>query len=234
MPLITKFKLNTCVPYIIKYPNPAFDTKNSPITTPIKDMEIFNFKEETIVCKLAGITSLSNICFLVAPNDFSNLILLASIFKKPLYIVIILTIKLINKAMTIIDLTFAPIQIIKIGPKATLGRELIKVKNGSITLAINLNEYKIIAINKPKTIPKIKAMAVSIKVVKICVIKLPFNNKSLIVLKIKLGDEKIKLFKIPTLVKISHKLKIKTIKPICVIKTNKLNLFSFFISDEHI
>ena len=52
----------------------------------------------------------------------------------------ILTIKFINKAITIIELVLAPIQIIKIGPKATLGNEFINVKNGSTTLAINLKE----------------------------------------------------------------------------------------------
>ena len=31
IPVITKFKLNTCEPYIIKYPNPSFETSNSPM-----------------------------------------------------------------------------------------------------------------------------------------------------------------------------------------------------------
>ena len=46
----------------------------------------------------------------------------------------IVIIKEISKAITIIELILAPIQIIKIGPKDTLGRELIIVKYGSITL----------------------------------------------------------------------------------------------------
>ena len=50
----------------------------------------------------------------------------------------IVIIKDINKAIMIIDLMLAPLQIIMIGPKATLGRLLIIVKYGSRTLAINL------------------------------------------------------------------------------------------------
>lgn len=34
IPMITRFKLNTCEPYMIRYPIPSFDTRNSPIITP--------------------------------------------------------------------------------------------------------------------------------------------------------------------------------------------------------
>lgn len=34
IPVITKSKLNTCEPYIIKYPIPFFDTKKSPVIIP--------------------------------------------------------------------------------------------------------------------------------------------------------------------------------------------------------
>ena len=54
-----------------------------------------------------------------------------------------------------------------IGPKATFGRELIIVKNGSMILAIILNSYSIIAIINPREIPNIKAIIVSYIVVKI-------------------------------------------------------------------
>ena len=90
----------------------------------------------------------------------------------------------------------APIQIIKIGPKATFGREFIKVKNGSTTLAINLNEYNIIATIRPKTIPKLKEIIVSINVVNIWLNKFPSKNKSFNVFKTREGEEKIKLFMI--------------------------------------
>lgn len=42
--VITKFRLNTCDPYVIRYPNPFFDTNNSPIITPINDKLIFIFR----------------------------------------------------------------------------------------------------------------------------------------------------------------------------------------------
>ena len=42
---ITKSSLNTWPPYTIKYPNPAFDTKNSPEITPTNDKPIFTFNE---------------------------------------------------------------------------------------------------------------------------------------------------------------------------------------------
>ena len=53
------------------------------------------------------------------------------------------------------------------GPKATLGSEFNKVKNGSKTLAKNLDKYKIIDTNSPIIIPKKKAINVSYNVVKI-------------------------------------------------------------------
>ena len=34
-PVITRLVLNTCDPYIIKYPSPFFDTRSSPMITPI-------------------------------------------------------------------------------------------------------------------------------------------------------------------------------------------------------
>ena len=40
IPDITKVRLKTCVPYIIKYPIPALLTKNSPIITPINVSDI--------------------------------------------------------------------------------------------------------------------------------------------------------------------------------------------------
>ena len=75
MPLITKLKLNTCEPYSIKYPIPFFDTKNSPIITPIKDIRILSFNVEKILSILDGITKLNIILNLLLPNDFNSLIL---------------------------------------------------------------------------------------------------------------------------------------------------------------
>ena len=61
IPVITKLKLNTCDPYIIKYPTPSFDTKNSPIMTPIRDILTFIFSVFTIFFTLLGKNSLKNI-----------------------------------------------------------------------------------------------------------------------------------------------------------------------------
>ena len=58
---ITKSNLNTCPPYTIKYPRPAFDTKNSPEITPTKESPILTFKELINVEIFAGITILVNI-----------------------------------------------------------------------------------------------------------------------------------------------------------------------------
>ena len=35
---MTKVRLNTCDPYMIRYPIPSLETKNSPIITPIIDI----------------------------------------------------------------------------------------------------------------------------------------------------------------------------------------------------
>lgn len=59
--VITKSNLNTCPPYTIKYPSPAFETKNSPEITPTKESPIFTFKEFIKVFILAGITILVSI-----------------------------------------------------------------------------------------------------------------------------------------------------------------------------
>ena len=41
--VITRSNWNTWPPYTIRYPNPAFDTKNSPEITPTKESPIFTF-----------------------------------------------------------------------------------------------------------------------------------------------------------------------------------------------
>ena len=124
MPVITKFKLNTCVPYIIKYPIPAFDVRNSPDITPIKHIDIFILSVFKIVILFDGIINFVNICIFVALNVFRSFIFELSVFRKPLYIFCIDTIKDINIAIVIILLVFAPSHIIINGPNATFGNEL--------------------------------------------------------------------------------------------------------------
>ena len=75
IPLITRLKLNTWEPYSIRYPIPFFDTKNSPIITPIKDILTFILTAFIIELKLPGNINLNSSCDFVAPNDFIKLIL---------------------------------------------------------------------------------------------------------------------------------------------------------------
>ena len=128
MPVITKFKLNICEPYSIKYPIPAFDVKNSPIITPIKHIEILIFNVFKITFLFSGITTFINILNFDALNVLNNFIFNLSVFSKPLYIVCILTIIEISIAIVIILLVLAPIHIIIIGPSATFGNEFNIVK----------------------------------------------------------------------------------------------------------
>ena len=63
--------------------------------------------------------------------------------------------------MVIIDLVLAPTQRIINGPKATLGKELIIVKNGlNILKRVFLNQ-KIEEIKKPRNVPIIKHRIIS-------------------------------------------------------------------------
>ena len=63
--------------------------------------------------------------------------------------------------MTIILDILAPTQIIIIGPKATFGKLLSIVKNGSTILDRSGNSYNKIAIRKPAEIPIAKESRVS-------------------------------------------------------------------------
>ena len=66
-----------------------------------------------------------------------------------------------------IALILAPTQIIKIGPRDTLGREFRTVRYGSITLDMNLLYHNMIAMNIPRTVPMIKLIIVSYEVIQI-------------------------------------------------------------------
>ena len=63
--------------------------------------------------------------------------------------------------MIIIDVWFAPINIIIKGPRATLGSELNMVRNGSIISAKVGNSYKMMAHPKPKEIPRANESSIS-------------------------------------------------------------------------
>ena len=59
--VITKSILNTCDPYIIKYPSPFFDTRSSPMITPIRLIEMLILQAFIRVIILLGKTALKNI-----------------------------------------------------------------------------------------------------------------------------------------------------------------------------
>ena len=75
IPVITRLRLNICDPYIIKYPIPAFDTRNSPVITPTNISDMLTLHVLIIVLKLLGRINFINICFLVAFRLFRNFIL---------------------------------------------------------------------------------------------------------------------------------------------------------------
>jgi len=66
--VITRSSLNTCPPYIIRYPSPALDTRNSPTITPTQARPTFIFIAETMVDMLAGSITFCRICSFVAPK----------------------------------------------------------------------------------------------------------------------------------------------------------------------
>ena len=126
--VITRFKLNTCEPYVIIYPKPCFDTKSSPIITPISDRLIFILRVFTKLGMLPLKMSFANIVIFDAPNDFIRVIFDGSVLIKELYILIIVVNTAIRRAINMIDLTFAPTQIIISGPREIFGSELSTVK----------------------------------------------------------------------------------------------------------
>lgn len=116
--VITKSSLNTWPPYTIKYPNPAFETKNSPEITPTNERPIFTFKELINVDILAGIIILVNIWNFDALNVFAIFIKSLSVFINPFKFSSIVTINDIAIAITIIAGVPAPTHIIIIGPQS--------------------------------------------------------------------------------------------------------------------
>ena len=80
---------------------------------------------------------------------------------KAAAIFIILIIALIMRAIAIIEFILAPTHIIINGPRATLGKEFIIVKYGSIILATVLLHQSIVAVISPITFARTKLIRVS-------------------------------------------------------------------------
>ena len=103
---------------------------------PIKESDKLSFNDDIISTLLDGIISFRIISFFVAPNTLNSLILSLSVLINPFKIVLKVTIKFISQAIKIIDSVFAPNQMMISGPKATFGKLLIIVINGSIIFFI--------------------------------------------------------------------------------------------------
>lgn len=164
--------------------------------TPIRDIDIFSFKADMISFLEEGMIRCNIISFLEAPSTLNNFIRYGSVAFIPFKIVINVTIKLISRAMKIIDFILAPIQIMIKGPSATLGRLLIIVMKGSNIFFNVGNIYSINAIIKPSKVLKVNDMITSNVVVKIWENKLLSLYKVIKVVIIFDGEEKIKAFMI--------------------------------------
>lgn len=164
-----------------------------------------------------------NIWYLVALNDFNRFILFLSVSMKPLYTVIMVTIRDISKAIIIIDLILAPKKIIIIGPMATFGRLFIIVKYGSITLYRKLFHHKMMAMVIPRMVPREKLIIVSYIVVHIWMNRSSLLYRFMIVVSILLGEDDMNGFMISLLASNSHDIMI-------VSKSSILNvLMSIFL-----
>lgn len=82
--VIVRLILNTCEPYMIKYPKPLLDTNNSPMMTPIRDMLILILKALIKFLRLLGNMTLKNIWNLLARILFISKIKLLSTDMNPL------------------------------------------------------------------------------------------------------------------------------------------------------
>ena len=95
---------------------------------PISDKLIFILRVFTKLGMLPLKMSFVNIFIFDAPNDFIRVIFDGSVFINELYILIIVVNTAIRRAINMIDLTFAPTQIIISGPNEIFGSELSTVK----------------------------------------------------------------------------------------------------------
>ena len=111
--------------------------------------------------KLAGKTSLNNICSLLALNVLSILIFSLSTLLKKFNADIIVIINDKEIATTTIPLIPVPAQTINIGANAVLGNAFKTTKNGSNILTAFSDKYNNIAINMPENVPINKAINVS-------------------------------------------------------------------------
>src|SRR5574344_542054 len=134
----------------------------------------------------------------------------------------------ISRAITIIDLILAPAHIIISRPNDTLGKLLIIVKYGSITLARNLFHHKILAIKIPIKVPSEKLISVSYVVIHICLNKLLLLYKLISELITLLGLENMNVFIISLSASICQVMINIKIMDTCTILINRFVVLIFF------
>ena len=151
--VITKSSLNTCPPYTIRYPRPAFETRNSPEITPTKERPIFTLRAFINVEIFDGNTIFEKICHLFALNVFAIFIRFLSVLEKPFNISKMVTPREIASAIVIIAGVPAPTHTIIIGPNATFGRLFRITKYGSATFEMKSDHHKMLASRVPINVP---------------------------------------------------------------------------------
>lgn len=192
IPHITNDKLKTCVPYNIKYPIPFLQDRNSPMITPINDIDKLILRADIISFFDDGIINFINMSNLFAPKTLNSFIKSLSQDSIPFKIVINVTIILIKSELKIIDLVDVPNQIIIRGPNDTFGKLFNITINGSNMCFNVLKEYNKSAIKNDTIKEIIKDIITSMVVVYICINKLLFLYKFINVVNILDGEEKIK------------------------------------------
>ena len=182
MDIITRSSWKICPPKIIRYPNPAPDTRYSPIIVPTHASPTLTFNTEIIFVREPGRMSLYSIWNLLAPMDFSRRILFLSHAKKPLRKPIIATIMHIKKVMTIIGLVPIPTQMMIRGPRAIFGRLLRTTIYGSSTFRKVSEHHNIIAATSPAVADIKNPYILSSRVILICIQRFSVFMSCLIIL----------------------------------------------------
>lgn len=102
---MTKSSLNTWLPYTIRYPSPARETRYSPTMTPTQLMPTLILRALMIVGTDAGSTTIVSICSLVAPSVLMRSCFSPVISSKPASTVITVTTRDISRPIMIMLLT---------------------------------------------------------------------------------------------------------------------------------
>ena len=136
----------------------------SPMTEPIHAMPTSIFSVLTNVFMLPGMTSFLRIWNLLAPMERMRSILFLSVARKPLSMLMMVTIMPISTAISTMDLLPLPHHTIMMGPSAIFGRALSTIRYGSKTRLKTSDHHRSRAINVPSTTAITKPRTVSYSV----------------------------------------------------------------------